>query len=84
MRRVWLGSEGITFLQKATILAWTMAWLSSIKIPSGLCLFGLYHSMSPRQSLLFLEVLVSMEQGTVRDILFQISLVDGCALGYRS
>jgi hypothetical protein len=40
--------------------------------------------MSPRQSLLFLEVLVSMEQGTVRDILFQISSVDGCALGYRS
>jgi hypothetical protein len=79
-----LDLRALLFYKKATILASTIPWLPSIKIPSGLCLFGLYHSMSPRQSLLFLEVPVSMEQGTVRDILFQISLVDGCALGYPS
>jgi hypothetical protein len=46
-----------------------MAWLPLIKIPSGLCLFRLYHSMSLCQSLLFFEVSVSMEQGTVRDMI---------------
>ena len=83
MQRVWLGSEGLTFLQKGGNLDLGDGLTSLDKNPFRMCLFRLYHSMSLCQSLLF-EVSVSMEQGTVRDMLFQISLGDECALGYPS